>query len=100
MSKNMFNHIVKAVVDIEKGVIIVDAEMHSDEEQMLLESGSNQEHLWGINFYPDKKIEDENFIEFDSMINIRPKQGNITRGIENHNIQKQIKNIVYSLVTE
>ena len=63
-------NMIKAVVDIEKDIIAIDSEMHVDLEQMLLEKGSKQEFLWGINLHPD---EDE-FVEFDSMINIKPKQ--------------------------
>ncbi len=72
--------------------------MHADEEKMLLENGSNQDNLWGINLYPD--IEGEDFIEYDSMINIRPRQGNSSRGIEDKNIRKQIVRVVNMLVVD
>ena len=68
-----FGDIVKAVVDVDRELIALDAELHSDLEALLLENGSNQKNLWGINFYPD--IADEDFVEFDSMINMRPSQG-------------------------
>ncbi|MFH0814911.1 MAG: DUF5674 family protein [Candidatus Falkowbacteria bacterium] len=91
-----FGDLVKAVVDIELGVMAIGGEMHSDEEEILLSAGSKQENLWGINLYPDKRGED--FIEFDSMINIRPRQGNRSRGVENCAIQEKIKKIVSNLV--
>jgi len=98
MSSKMFGNLVKAVVDIQKGVLVVDAELHSDEEAYLLELGSRQENLWGINIYPD--LEGDNRVEFDSMINLRPLQGNNSRGVENLDTQKKILDIVNSKITE
>ena len=87
-----FGDLVKAVVDIDREIIAVDAELHSDLEAMLLENGSKQKSLWGINFYPDEQ--GDKFIEFDSLINMRPSQGNRSRGIENKEISKKIIHIV------
>jgi len=95
MAKNMFGNLVKAVVDVEKKVMAVDGELHSDEETMLLQSGSEQKNLWGINIYPEMK---ENFIEFDSMINIRPSMGNLTRGVEDKSMKKLITKVVNDLI--
>lgn len=89
MAGKMYGNLVKGVVDIEKNILVVDAEMHADEEQFLLESGSRQQDLWGINLYPEK-FGTEDFIEFDSMINIRPRQQNMSRGVEDENIRKQV----------
>lgn len=83
-----FGDIVKAVVDVGRELIAIDAELHSDLEALLLENGSKQKNLWGINFYPD--ITDEGFVEFDSMINMRPSQGNMSRGVDNESIKKKI----------
>lgn len=96
MSSKMFDNLVKAVVDIEKEKMAVDADLHADEEKLLLEDGSEQTDLWGINIYPDK--EDSEFIEFDSMINIRPAQNNRTRDVADPKIRKKIINIVNKLV--
>lgn len=96
MSEKMFGKIVKAVVDLEKGIMVVDAPMHADQEQLLLESGSKQENLWGINFHPDKI--GDNFIEFDSMINLRPGWGNRTRGVDDPRVQAKIRALVNRLV--
>ena len=97
MSDNMFGDLVKAVVDIEKEIMVVDAELHADQEKILLEKGSLQENLWGINLYPDD-FQDEDFIEFDSMINLRPSWGNRSRGVDDENIQQKIIEIVNKLV--
>lgn len=98
MSSKMFGNLVKAVVDIEKNILVVDAELHSDQEAFLIESGSNQKNLWGINIYPD--LSNEERIEFDSMINLRPSQGNSSRGVEDEEIQKKILDIVNSKIIE
>ena len=96
MSKRMFGNLVKAVVDMEKEVMAIDGELHADEQALLLEQGSNQQNIWGINLYPDKTGDD--FVEFDSVINIRPLQKNRSRGVENEEIRKKILEIVNNLI--
>jgi len=98
MASNMFGNLVKAVVDIEKGKLVVDAELHSDQEAYLLEKGSKQENLWGINIYPE--LTGEEMIEFDSMINLRPSQDNNSRGVEDEKIREKILDIVNSKITD
>jgi hypothetical protein len=97
MATKMFGNLVKAVVDVEKGIMVVDAQMHADIEFFLLENGSDQNNLWGINLYP-AKIHSSDWIEFDSLINIRPSWGNKTRGIEDPKIQEKVRTIVKKLV--
>lgn len=96
IAENQFGDMVKAVVDAKKGIIVIGGELHADEEAMLLEKGSEQKNLWGINLYLE--IDGEDWIEFDSMINLRPSQNNRSRGVEDIEIQKQIINIVNNLV--
>lgn len=91
-----FKTLLKAVVDIKKGVIALDAELHADLEAYLLEKGSNQEELWGINLYPEKERKD--FIEYTALINIRPHQDNYAMEIENDQIKEKIREIVDKLV--
>jgi hypothetical protein len=91
-----FGGLVKAVVDVKKEVMVVDAPMHADEEKELLDMGSDQDDLWGINLYPDLPHDD--FIEFDSMINLRPRLNNMSRGIDNKELQTKIISIVLKLV--
>ena len=97
MSAKMHESIVKAVVDVEQEIMVVDAEMHSDEEALLLEEGSQQENLWGINFHPNES-DNEKFVEFDSMINVRPMQNNRTRYVQDHKIREKIIAIVKRFV--
>jgi len=97
-AKNLFSNLVKAVVDVEQGVMTIDGELHADEEAILLEDGSQQQHLWGINIYPD--LPKDQMIEFDSMINLRPSQGNMSRGIDDPAIRQKITQIVFTLIAE
>ena len=99
MSQKMFGNLVKAVVDVEKGIMAVDAELHSDEEAFLLENGSKQADLWGINIYPEF-FGQEDFIEFDSMINLRPSQNNRSRGVDSPEIRENILAITSKLITQ
>lgn len=93
MSEKMFNNIVKAVIDVEQEIVIVDAMLHSDQEEYLLNEGFLQANLWGINLHPDKFGTSE-FIEFDSMINLRPHDGNRSRGVDDPRIQEKIRKII------
>jgi hypothetical protein len=92
----MFGNFVKAVVDIEKGLLAIDAELHSDLEAILLETGSKVQNLWGINLYPD--LAGDGFVEFDAMINVRPNQKNNSRGVEDAAVRAKILDIVESKV--
>jgi hypothetical protein len=98
MAGDRFGDLVKAVVDVATGVMAVDGELHADEEALLLEQGSRQTDLWGINIYPELAGKDR--IEFDSIINIRPSQGNRSRGVNDPEIREKIFQIVARLVKE
>ena len=88
----LFGDMVKAVVDVERELIALDDELHSDLEALLLEEGSKQKDLWGINLYLD--VAGDDFIQFDSMINMRPSQGNRSRGVDSQATRKKIAAIV------
>lgn len=89
-----FSTMVKIVVDLERELLALDGEMHADLEQRLLEEGSNQAHLWGANIY----FEGPDRIEFTSLINIRPAQGNRGMEIESPEIKKRVEKIVGKLI--
>lgn len=94
--EELYGDMVKAVVDVEKEVMAVGAELHSDEEAFLLERNSRQENLWGINLYTERLMPE--MLEFDSMINIRPRQNNRSRGVEDSILRQRITAIVSKLV--
>jgi hypothetical protein len=97
LAKSQFaGELVKAVVDIEQRIMAIGGAMHADEEAFLIERGSKQEFLWGINLRPD----DDEFVEFDSMINLRPSQNNRSRSVEDEAIRTKILQIVEELVHE
>ncbi len=87
----------KAVVDVDRRVMVIGAPMHVDEEEALLDDGSEQEYLWGINLYPDA-FGTDSFVEFDSMINLRPNLGNRSRSVENPELRAEILEIVSEFV--
>jgi len=97
MAKRMYENLVKVVVDVERDILAIDAEMHVDLEQLLIEKENCEpKNLWGINIWPEKIGDD--FIEFDSMINLKPGFGNRTRGIDSTEIKDKIKKIVNNLI--
>ena len=99
MSANMFEGLVKAAVDIAKKIVVVDMGMHADGEAYLMERGSKQNDLWGINLHPaDYGTED--FIEFASMINIRPSRGNPSKDVLDKTIRKRIISLINEVVYE
>jgi hypothetical protein len=96
LAKSGYGDMVKGVVDINKHLLALGGELHSDCEQVLLDQGSKQADLWGFNIYPEKTREE--YLEYTSMINIRPRQGNMDRDIKDLNLRRQIKNIVDEMV--
>ena len=96
MAGEQFGDFVKAVVDVRQGVMAIGGELHADEEAALLQQGARQADLWGINLYPDREGDD--LVEFDAMINVRPAQGNRSRGVEDPAVQRHIRQLVARLV--
>jgi len=80
LAHSRFGDMIKGVVDLRRGILLLDADMHADQEAELLAEGSAQTDLWGINLYPE--IEGADWLEFDSMINLRPSFGNRSRGVD------------------
>jgi hypothetical protein len=93
-----FEDMVKFVVDVERGVAAIGGELHADEEALLLERGSRQENLWGANYYPGR--DPEGCIEYTSLINIRPAQGNRSMVIGDEAIRARVREIAYALIGE
>jgi len=96
LAEGRFGDMVKAVVDLRRGLMLLDAEMHADQEAELLAGGSAQEDLWGINLYP--ALADADWIEFDSMINLRPSSGNRSRGVDDLDTRAKVEALVRRLV--
>lgn len=93
-----FEDMVKYVVDVERGIAAVGGELHADEEAVLLENGSRQEDLWGANYYPGRGR--DGCIEFTSLINIRPAQGNRSMTVEDPSLRDRVRALTYRLIGE
>ena len=96
--ESVFEDILKIVVDVEKEILAVDAELHADLEQLLLDQGSGQEVLWGANVYPLKGKESPDFLEYTAMINIRPSFGNKSMEVADPSVRDRIREIVSRLL--
>lgn len=98
LARDGFGDMVKAVIDVSRRTMAIGGELHADEESVLLENGSMQADLWGINLYPS--LRGDEMVEFDSMINVRPRQGNRSRSVEDPGVRGAILVLVRTLVTE
>jgi hypothetical protein len=96
LAARQFGDMVKASVDVGRVIMAIGGELHSDEEALLLQDGSLQSDVWGINIYPGEA--GDSWIEFDSMINVRPAQGNRSRGVDDPSIQARIRRVVETLI--
>ncbi len=97
LAEGMFGDLVKAVVDVEQGIMAIGGELHADEEAVLLDDGSRPDDLWGINLYP-ADFRGSDWLEFDSMINVRPRLGNRSRFVDDTGRRERITEIVDHLV--
>jgi len=99
IAEQQFGYLIKVVVDIDQEIMAVGGEMHADEEVILMEQeGSKREYTWGINLYPEKS--EEEWIEFDSVINIKPFYDNHSRNVDNPEVRTKIGNIVDKLIVK
>ncbi len=96
LARSRFCDMVKGVVDLERRIMLLDAELHADQEAELLAEGSAQTNLWGINLYPD--VPSAEWLEFDSMINLRPSFGNRSRGVDDAGLRDAIAGLVSRMV--
>ena len=96
LAQNTFGDMIKCVADIRLDLLALDADLHADLEQMLLKNGSAQENLWGFNLWVEEAGED--FIEYDSLINIRSWQGNPSRNVLDPEVREKIRQIVEQFI--
>src|SRR6266498_3924279 len=88
-----YENMIKIVVDIRRRVLSGGGEMHADCESILLDDGSEQDDLWGANWYPN-----EQRIEFESLINIRPRMGNRNILIQDQNLRRQVEAVTREML--
>ncbi len=85
--------VIKVAVDIERQVLAGGGELHADCEQSLLEDGSNQSDVWGGDWYSVARQ-----VGFESLINIRPRQGNRSLEIQSPELRRRFEAIVRRLL--
>jgi hypothetical protein len=95
LARGRFGEMIKGVVDLRRGILLLDADLHADQEAELLAEGSKQADLWGINLYPD--LPGDEWLELDSMINLRPSFGNRSRGVDDPVTREAIAALVAEL---
>ena len=88
---------IKLVVDVERKILAGGGEKHVDGEQLLLKDGSKQEDLWGGGIDWETKEMDYN-MDYNSVINLRPRQENPSRDILSLEIRKRFDRIVKELL--
>ena len=88
-----FETMIKIVVDIRRHRLSGGGEIQADCESVLLENGSEQDDLWGANWYPG-----EQRIEFESLINIRPRAGNRSILIQDENLRTQVETVTREIL--
>ena len=99
MAKSGFGDMVKVVVDVRQEVMAIGGELHADEEALLSEKeGSKREDAWGFNIYPEKTREE--WLEFNSMVNIKPHFGNRSREIQDPEVKEKIRKVVEKLIID
>jgi hypothetical protein len=96
LAKICYGTMVKGVVDVEKGIMALGGEFHRDANDAIIESGSKQTNIWGFNIYPFKKK--ENWLEYNSLINIRPAQSNSSMDITDQKLREIIRGIFEKLI--
>ena len=88
-----YETMIKIVVDVRRRVLAGGGEMHSDCESVLLDDGSEQDDLWGANWYPaDQEI------VFESLINIRPRLGNRSILIQSEELRQQVESVTLEIL--
>lgn len=88
-----FKGFIKVVVDVDKEIFCGGADRHSDEERKLLEFGSKQVNLWGGGVDMETKE-----VDYNSVINLRPKQDNPSRDILSLEIRAKFDKVVKNLL--
>ena len=96
IAEENFGDMIKGAVDVEKKVVALGGEMHIDANEELIKTGSEQQNIWGFNIHINRPRED--WLEFNSLINIKPAVGNRSMNIENETIRKKIKGIFNELI--
>ena len=92
IAKDFYIDMIKGVADIERGILAIGGEYHMDANAILIENGSRQQNVWGFNWYFDRTGDER--IEYVSLINIRPAQGNRSMEVQNASLRDAMRIII------
>ena len=84
--KELFNVYIKTVIDVKEKICSAGCDRHVDSEKILLDQDSNQKDLWGGGIDLETMM-----IDCNSMINIRPNQGNTSNEIQDNKTRKRFE---------
>lgn len=96
LAKTFYITMIKGVVDIDREVVAFGGEYHMDANIVLLENESEQKNIWGFNLYFDRPQNE--WIEYTSLINIRPQVGNNDMEVQDENVKDVMKKIINSKI--
>ena len=96
LASEFYVSMIKGVVDIEKEVVAFGGEYHMDANRILLENGSQQSDVWGFNVELDRPR--DSWIEYVSLINIRPLAGNRDMEVQDKAIRARMRHLIDSKI--
>lgn len=94
-AKEWYPTFLKGCVDLENNKVAIGGEYHIESAQILVNEGGLGKNIWGFNI---RYLDNENIIEFDSMVNIKPKINN-GRIITDGNLQLGIRNLITEFIS-
>jgi hypothetical protein len=89
----VYSSMIKLAVDIRRNILAGGGEMHADCEKVLLDNGSEQDDIWGANWYPD-----EQRVEYEAIINIRPHLANRGMVIQSEEVRRRVSEVTLALL--
>jgi hypothetical protein len=96
IAKVFHKSMIKGVVDIENEIIAFGGEYHMDANNVLIDNGSSQANLWGFNIIFEQPR--ELWIEYTSLINIRPQAKNFDMEVQDESVREKMRRIINSKV--
>lgn len=94
IAREFYGSIIKGVADIEREVLALGGEYHSDALDILIDNGSRGEDVWGFNITLDSDQPLDERIEYISLINIRPAKGSRDMEIKDVQLKDRIRDII------
>jgi len=96
LCERWFGDMVKITADVKREILGIGGDLHADAEALLIQNGSSQQDIWGANFYPWNPPDQR--VDYTALINIRPKQDNLSLEILDSSIKEKIKKVVEDFI--